>query len=321
MSLTSRVRSGLHEWPQVVDGLREQISRKDLAALLFTPYMGLEILSTLVRRQPIEGGDFSPELPEPAAIEAVRGLADWLARHYFRATVENAEAVPTTGRALLVGNHSAGLMPFDSMFAIARLQELQGKERSVYPLVHDYAYAAKTAGKHARRLGILRATRANAEAVLDADRIVLVYPGGDRDAFRPFRDRNKVILSGRKGFVRLALSRKAPIVPLVSVGLHEAMIILSNGEKLAQRFGLKRLLRTEVMPVGLSLPWGLAPSFFMFLPLPTKVDMRFGEPILLKGDPDDDAAVDRGYEQVAATMQRMMDELSAGRRLLVGRSQ
>jgi 1-acyl-sn-glycerol-3-phosphate acyltransferase len=301
------------------DVLSQELPLSELAAIFFPPLMGLELLESLVAGKRAEGGEFHPALPEPDLIEALAGVTDWLARYYFRATVENAQAVPTQGPVLLVGNHSAGLMPFDATFAISKLHSLQGRQRAVYPLVHDYAYLARTAGKTAHRLGVLRATRENAEAVLEAGRILLVYPGGDKDAFRSFRDRHKIILAGRKGFVRLALSQKAPIVPLVSVGLHESMIILSSGEKLARWIGLKKLLRTEVMPFGLSLPWGLAPSFFMFLPLPSKVDMRFGDPILLEGEPEDDEAVDRGYARVHAVMQQLMDELSHGRRLWVGR--
>jgi 1-acyl-sn-glycerol-3-phosphate acyltransferase len=313
-------REALLELPHVLDGLVREIPVAELAAIFFPPLMGLEILDSVTKQKGTEdGGNFQSELPVLEAFEAVLGATDWLARYYFHADVENATNVPNHGPVLLVGNHNAGLMSFDSMFAISELQRVQGRQRTVHPLVHDYAFAAKTLGKHAHRLGMLRATRHNADAALNAGRVVLVYPGGDKDAFRPFRDRYKTVLAGRKGFVRVALSHKVPVVPLVSVGLHESMIVLSSGEKLARAFKLKSWLHTEVAPVGLSLPWGLAPSFFTFLPLPTKVDMRFGEPILLQGDPEDEAAVEAGYQKVCASMQRIMDELSRGRKLWLGR--
>ena len=33
---------------------------------------------------------------------------------------------------------------------------------------------------------------------------VLVYPGGDVEALRPWKDRNKIVFDGRKGFLKLA---------------------------------------------------------------------------------------------------------------------
>lgn len=313
-------REALRELTRVLDGLIREIPVAELAALLLPPLMGVELLRSVTQRKGLEeAGDYQSELPDLEAFEAVVGFTDWLARYYFHASVENATNVPDHGPVLLVGNHNAGLMTFDSMFAISELQRLQGRQRIVHALVHDYAFSAKTLGKHAHRLGMLRATRRNADAALDAGRVVLVYPGGDKDAFRPFRHRHKIVLAGRKGFIRLALSHKTPIVPLVSVGLHESMIVLSSGEKLAHSLNLKRWLHTEVVPVGLSLPWGLAPSFFAFLPLPTKVDMSFGEPILLQGDPEDEAAVEAGYQKVYTSMQKTMDELSLGRKLWLGR--
>ena len=56
--------------------------------------------------------------------------------------------------------------------------------------------------------------------------ILLVYPGGDREVFRTWRDRNRIDFGGRLGFVRLALRTGVPVVPagsgapVVKVGPH-----------------------------------------------------------------------------------------------------
>ena len=47
---------------------------------------------------------------------------------------------------------------------------------------------------------------------------------------------------GRKGFIRLALEKDVPIVPVVSVGGQETALFLSRGE------GLAKLLRLDKMP-------------------------------------------------------------------------
>ena len=65
---------------------------------------------------------------------------------------------------------------------------------------------------------------------------MLVYPGSDLDTFRPFRDRDKIVLGGRKGFLELALRERVPIVPVVTAGTHEQIIVLTRGDRLARLF-------------------------------------------------------------------------------------
>jgi len=210
-------------------------------------------------------------------------------------------------------------MPLDALFAMNEIRNRGGKDIIVHPLIHDWAYLAPRVAKSARRMGILRARKENALAALRAGRNVLVYPGGDEDAFRTFSERNQVILAGRKGFIRLAVTAGVPIVPLVSVGLQESFLVLSKGRAIGQKLGLKKFFRTDIFPIALSVPWGLAPAFAPFLPLPTAIEMRFGEPIYVDGDPDDEDAMDAAYQTISGTMQSMMDELSEGRKPLIGR--
>ena len=115
------------------------------------------------------------------------------------------------------------------------------------------------------------------------------------------------------------MQANVPIIPLVSVGLHESFLVISKGEKIAKALGLKKLMRTDVFPIGLSFPWGLAPSFFTFLPLPTSIEMEFGEPIAVTGTPDDEDAVQAIYDKVEHSMQHSMDQLNKNRIPLLGR--
>jgi 1-acyl-sn-glycerol-3-phosphate acyltransferase len=317
--MDEQLSTRLAEFKELGAELLEHVPARDLAAILFPPTLALEVLGGVMSGEKIEGGDFEPELPEEEVTRATLNLARWFATRYFKTGIEGTEHVPAEGPALLVGNHSAGLMPMDALFAIDALKKIHGKDRIVHPLVHDFAYSAPSVARHARRLGILRASHANALAAFEAGRAVLVYPGGDREAFRPFTERHRIVLAGRMGFVKLALRAGVPIVPLVSVGLHESFIVLSRGDRVAEKLGLKKLLRTDVLPIGLGLPWGLFPAFFPFLPAPTHIDMRFLEPIELDGDPDDDEALTAGYERVESAMQEAMDDLSRDRVPWLGR--
>jgi 1-acyl-sn-glycerol-3-phosphate acyltransferase len=307
------------EFKQLGSELLEHIPARDLAAIFFPPALAYELLGGMMSPEHIEGGDFEPELPEPELARVVLDMARWFSTRYFKTNIEGVEHVPTEGPVLLVGNHSAGLMPMDALFAYDAIRQRQGDRRWVHPLLHDFAYNARSAARHARRLGIMRASHDNARAAFEDGRIVLVYPGGDRDAFRSFADRYRIVLAGRKGFVRLALEARVPVVPLVSVGLHESFIVLTRGDQLADRLGLKKLLRTDVLPIGLGLPWGLFPAFFPFLPAPTSIDMRFLEPIEIEGDAADAEAVEQGYSRIERAMQDAMDDLSRDRLPWLGR--
>ncbi|MBW2277901.1 MAG: acyltransferase family protein [Deltaproteobacteria bacterium] len=317
--MDERIFERLTEFKELGTELLEHIPARDLAAILFPPALAYEVLGGLMSGARPEGGDFELDLPEKEVTRAAVNLARWFSRRYFKTKIEGAKRMPAKGPVLMVGNHSAGLMPMDALFAIDALQRIHGADRIVHPLVHDIAYAAPSVARHARRLGILRASHDNARAAFEAGRAVLVYPGGDQEAFRPFTERHQIVLAGRKGFVKLALQAGVPIVPLVSVGLHESFIVLSRGDRVAEKLGLKKLLRTDVMPIGLGLPWGLFPAFFPFLPAPTHVDMRFLDPIELDGDPEDDAALAEGYDRVESAMQEAMDDLSRDRVPWLGR--
>ena len=319
MTTATDQRGAVEELLGLLRRLRRELPLRDALAIFFPPALGYELLQGRRRAAALPSGDYDPELPDADLLEPSLALGRWLGQHYFRVAVHGGERVPATGPALLVGNHSAGLMPVDALFAIDDIRARHGAGRVVHPLVHDFAYQAPRLGRHARRFGVLRASRENAAAAFADDRIVLVYPGGDKDAFRPYGERNRIVLAGRKGFVRLALAHRVPVIPLVSVGLHESLVVLTRGERIAQKLELKRLLRTEVAPLALMFPWGLAPAAVPFLPLPTDIEMRFGEPIRLEGEADDEAALDAGYRRVEAAMQAILDDLSDGRVPLVGR--
>ncbi len=311
-------KKSLEEFRELGKKLLEHMTPTDLMTVLFPPAMGLDVITGLLSETSAEEGGFDPAYPEAALLDAVLEIARWLSVNYFTTNIGGVENVPIDGPVLFAGNHSAGLMPLDALFAMNALRDA-GLDNPVHALVHDFAYTAPRVARSARRLGILRAKRENALAALAGGRNVLVYPGGDEDAFRTFSERNRVILAGRKGFIRLAMIAKVPIVPLVSVGLQESFVVLSKGRALGRKLGLKKWLRTEIFPISLSLPWGIGPAFSPFLPLPCAVDMRFLPPIRVEGAPDDEAAVQEAYDRILADMQTAMDRINEDRVPFFGR--
>jgi len=232
------------------------------------------------------------------------------------------ENVPESGPVLLVGNHNGGILPSEGFFTGLAIHDHFHGRRRMYSLVHDFVFEDPILRKYAGKLGMLRAGHDSAHHAFEAGHCVIVYPGSDLDAFRSFRDRNKVVLGGRKGFLKLALRERVPIVPVVTAGAHEQFVVLTRGDRLARALRAHVWGRTEVLPIIVAIPWGITIGFVPYLPLPTQVSMAFGKPIrwpeLDASAADDPVALDRCYHEVETTMQRMLDRLTEGRRLLRG---
>lgn len=222
-------------------------------------------------------------------------------RRYFRAEVRGGELLPESPM-LLVGNHSGGLYSPEVYVLLWWWVNTFGPERPLYMLAHDLLFAVPGFGPDLRRAGGIPANRDNARRALDEGAAVLVYPGGDHEAFRPWWHRGVIDFNQRKGFMRLALEADVPVVPLVTHGSHDSSFVLTRGNRLAKRLGLGRL-RSEIFPFVLGLPWGIAPGFLPTLPLPSRVTMQILEPFHWHADPQDPQAVDDCFDELVGAMQ------------------
>jgi 1-acyl-sn-glycerol-3-phosphate acyltransferase len=242
-----------------------------------------------------------------------------LASFYFRADVRGLERIPADGPVLIVGNHSGGNVTPDTMVFTLAFAAHFGVERRLHPLVHNLVLALPLPF-NLKAAGCVAASPENARLALQRDAAVLVYPGGDWEVHRPSWQQGKVDFAGRKGFVSLALEEDVPIVPLVAVGGQETAVFLSRGERLARALQLDKLFRLKVLPVSLSIPWGLnVGDMFGHWPLPAKLTLEAMEPINPRERFGSDPDTDEVYEHITRVMQEKLDELSAERRLpLVG---
>ncbi len=306
---------------------RRVIPREDRRVLLSPPRLVARFARFALARHAGRAGSSSADdvrARDPELVEALLDLYRVLAKYYFRLRVSGVENVPETGPVLLVGNHNGGLLPSEGFFTALAIYERYGVTRAVYALAHDFIFEDPLLRRYAARLGMLRAKHESAHHAFAVGACVIVYPGSDLDTFRTFRDRNRVVLGGRKGFLKLALRERVPIVPVVTAGAHEQLIVLSRGDKLARLLHAHAWARTEVLPIVLSFPWGLTSGFVPYLPLPAQASLAFGAPMswpdLGPSDADNPTVLDRCYREVEARMQCMLDELSAGRHFLVGPS-
>lgn len=257
------------------------------------------------------------DLFEPELVRLLARTLDRLARLYFRMEVEGMENVPHE-RCLIVGNHNAGITYLEPIGIGARWYLERGLNETLHFLVHDAMVAMPGLKQFLIRTGCVRASHKTADQLLAQGKKVVVFPGGNLDAFRPYKDRYKIVFGGKKGFIRLALRHGVPIVPMVVAGGHESFFVLHDGQRLARLLGLKKLLRSETCAVFLGLPWGLGVGPIFHLPLPAKSTVRFLPPIPLDAyrqeDAEDSRVLEEIYEKVTQRMQQAMDEIAARRK-------
>jgi 1-acyl-sn-glycerol-3-phosphate acyltransferase len=256
----------------------------------------------------------NPEMAkwDPQFTERVADVVKPLVKTYFRAEVRNLENIPPVGGALVVSNHSGGMLTPDVLIFAPAFYEAFGYHRPLFTLAH-YGVFLGGVGGLMRRLGVIEASRENAAAALHSDGVVLVFPGGDYDAFRPTFGERTVDFNGRTGYVRTAIEAGVPIVPAVSIGGQETQLFLTRGHWLARRLGVTKA-RMGAVPLSFGFPFGLSVIFPPNLPLPAKIVTEVLEPIdviaRFGGDPD----IDEVDAYVRSVMQDGLDRLSSQRR-------
>lgn len=259
---------------------------------------------------------------DPEAIERLCRLYHEPLRRYFRFECGGIERVPP-GPALYVGNHSGAMLIPDSFLLFSTMFFERGMADLPYGLGHEVAISIPGLMQIVVPLGAVRASHENAHRLFSAGHKVMVYPGGDVDSHRPWRDRDRIVFGGRRGYIRLALRERVPIVPVVTAGAQEVFLIVDDLRWLARLTRADKVLRTKVWPLMVSIPWGvtLGPSPF-YVPAPSRILSEFLEPIHL--DPDgpeaaeDEEHVRRCAERVETAMQDALTRLAARRRELGG---
>lgn len=256
------------------------------------------------------------DLRSPERMRALSHLVLQTFRRYHRAEVTGLGRIPD-GPALYVGNHSGGLLSIDTFLAFAEVVLGRGVEHAPYALTHSVIVRLPGINQVIVPLGAVEASRQNADRLLAAGHKVLVYPGGDIETFRPFRQRHRVKFGGRRGWIRLAIRQGVPVVPVATAGAHATFLVIDDMPWLARMLGLHDLLRTDVWPLIFSLPWGLTVGPCPpYIPFPAKILTEFLDPITFnRSGPaaaSDDAYVDTCAYRVEAAIQRAVDRM-AGR--------
>jgi 1-acyl-sn-glycerol-3-phosphate acyltransferase len=252
---------------------------------------------------------------DPGLTERVMGWIRPIIKGYHRAEIRGLDSFPAGG-ALVVSNHSGGLFAMDVPVFATGFYEKFGYDRPVFTLSHDMIFTGPTADFFVRT-GFIRANHDNADAALRSGGVVVVFPGGDYDVYRPTLSENTIDFDGRSGYVRAAINAGVPIVPAVSIGGQESQLYLSRGMGLAKALRLDKLLRVKILPISVGFPFGLSAVLPVNVPLPTKIVMQVLEPIDVTAQFGEDPDIEAVDAHVRHVMQDALDSLAKQRRLPV----
>jgi 1-acyl-sn-glycerol-3-phosphate acyltransferase len=236
-----------------------------------------------------------------------------IVNRWFRPDVRGLESFPTTGGALLVSNHSGGVLTPDWNVLAPAFYGKFGYDRPLYTVAH-YGVFFTPFVRSLGSLGVIHASRENAVRALNSGAVVLVFPGGDYDAFRPTLSRNVIDFEGRTGYVTTAVEAGVPIVPAVSIGAQETQLFLTRGHWFAKLLGLNRI-KLDILPVTVGVPFGLSVFFPANLPLPAKIVYRVLEPINVVAQFGKNPDIHEVDAHVRSVMQTALERLSRERRL------
>lgn len=257
----------------------------------------------------------------PHVIQQLLPLGEWLYRYYFRVTTDGWHHLPSEGSMLIVGSHNGGMIAPDTLMFMYDWFRRFGAERLTYGLMHPNVWMVPVYARLTVQLGAVRAHPKMATAALRRGAAVLVYPGGPEDLWRPHKERHRIYFAGRKGFIKLALREGVPIIPAISKGAHDTLIILADYYKQLRQlheWGMPWLFGIDpmVFPIYLGLPWGLAIGPWPNIPLPVPIHTRICAPIVFerygRAAASDRDYVDACYEKVCTQMQMELDRLVQG---------
>jgi len=222
-------------------------------------------------------------------------------RDWFQPTIEGTENIPAEGGALLVSNH--GNFGVDLPVLIGLIHERSGRvlralgDRVVFatPLLRDLL---------AHHMGIVEGEPGATARLLEDDQLVLVYPGGAKEALCAPEDVYRLQWESSQGFIRTALRAQKPIIPVAGIGNEELYVQVvpqarvrqsGIGRFISQVFGEK-----YVTPIYMGLG---------ILPFPMELHYIVGEPIVLPHGPeaaDDQQIVSELHRQVTEATQQLI---------------
>lgn len=273
-------------------------------------FLSLDFLNGVTQRlnakeDEIEVDEFGMD---PVLVKKITPLFNWFYHKYWRVQTTGIENIPNEGRALVVANHS-GTLPYDGAMLAASIYNEHPVRQDARFLVENFVYHMPMLGTLMYRIGGVRACPENAERLLSAGHLVIVFPEGVKGIGKYFSERYKLQRFGRGGFIKLCINTKSPLIPVGIVGAEEIHPILFKSNSLAKTVGVPYIPITPTFPLL---------GLLGMVPLPTRWSIHFGEPVRFdkfpKGIIEDEIAIHKLSEQVRGQIQQILIDLLKKRR-------
>jgi 1-acyl-sn-glycerol-3-phosphate acyltransferase len=226
-------------------------------------------------------------------------LLGFFYRHYFRVRAYGVDHVPARGRAMLVGNHSGGVA-VDGAMVVASMFFEREPPRLAQGMAEKFVNKVPFFSRWSNRCGHFTGLPEHAHRLLEDDRLLVVFPEGARGTAKLFKERHSLVHFGT-GFVRLALQTRSPIVPFGFLGGGEAIPTVMNS------YALGKLMGAPYVPIT---------PYLVALPLPVRLEVHYGEPLVFSGTGAEDDEVINGYVDQVKT--RIAELIEIGRRHRTG---
>jgi 1-acyl-sn-glycerol-3-phosphate acyltransferase len=218
---------------------------------------------------------------------------------YFSFEVEGLEHVPRQGRVVYAQNH-AGWFALDAFFVTMAIAEGHGIARAPFFATAEAALAAPVLGPFLRRFGAVPASWFRRPERLPPEIVSCgIFPEGVRGNTKPFWEAYRM-RDWNRGFVRVAIARQSPIVPVAVFGGEECLPVAWTVKFLEPLIG-------ETLGLPLTL-----------LPLPAHWKVVFHPAIRLDAPPEavtDQEFCTRAARRVQGIVQATLDREASRRRL------
>jgi len=208
--------------------------------------------------------------------------------HYFRTEVFGLENVPSSGRLLVIANHS-GQLPLDGMMVGYSMIMNKDNPRAARAMVERWVPTVPFIGNLINGLGAVVGDPMNCSKMLRREEAVIVFPEGIRGSGKLIKDKYKLQRFGT-GFMHLAINEKTPIIPVGIVGCEETFPAIANIKPLA------KALKMPYFPV-------MPP-----VPFPAKVRLYFGKPKLYTADTSSEVEIAEQVEDVKKDIRALIDQ-------------
>ncbi len=266
-------------------------------------------------------------------VARLEGVVGGLVRRMWPSTFEGLENLPSHNRFVIVANHS-GMGVAELGALLFGWHDRFGSEKPVAGMAHPGAFRVALLRKIIEGLGAVEATRAGAAHALANGVPILLFPGGDHEASRPFWEGGRVDWSNRRGWIRLAREHGLTIVPMCITGSHRTLPILAHGRAVSWMIGLRFLgvhraplpalalvtagataaiLGAAGAPIWLAGLLALQSTWLtMMLPwVPSRIGFHVLPPILPEEIGADEASDGAIYDRVTGELQATMDRENA----------